>query len=700
MVIGEYFSALTKGLAKQYKAFDWRSAQSKLAFRATTACILSLYVSMLIDSNEPYWAAISAYVVFLSNNAHSLDKCIQRVLSTLAGAITAVIITHFLHETPLLLVMTLWIIILIAIYQFWMAPRYNYSWLLGGITLVLVAMSSWDASDGGTIISMAVARSLDICVGVVISYLIAIFMSKNTHGTIVKTLNNDLYQQTLQFLTNYTQSYKPISKTSLQDAYQALTKTTELLLVKIDLLYIGRQKRHNDGLIRGRCATTAMLIEYLHQIRPTLDLQHRETQNLVSMLCDEVKITMGFLFNRNSTLNIQSAYQNYLDNFKQHPPSSLQDNVSRYHINILQSMLCQLYKNLLTDTVSTSQPKAYHHKWHMQLRYSKHIIYGAMIYASVGIFFPAIWALYDSQGYIQIAISVLALSHIDIEGARFKGFLRIAGCIAGAVGSIFLMGMSTDNFFIMLTLTFMGAFVFLYIHYGDAKISYFGMQATLVFFIVIMHSSMPDTSIQPGLTRASGITLAIICLIIAQTLFLKISRLKKAEHTLKLSRLNVQIMLQYFPNKFTQKPHNLYNLGLMCAYKKAQTYAQSVQQASIEDVHEETYDLYMQSAKHFQESIQQLFILYCDINSADKLSPDVQNTWHELMRLLTGMYYQPEKLRLAMIDIQKGQRKIKALQSQLLSEGMPESIALQKIEIVYENFLFFLHWRDKLFKIN
>jgi len=126
---------------------------------------------------------------------------------------------------------------------------------------------------------------------------------------------------------------------------------------------------------------------------------------------------------------------------------------------------------------------------------------------------PLLWTFFALPGFSQIAVSIGAVLSMDVEGTRYKGFLRILGCAVGALFVFIFVGLGINNIFIFLILLFLISIFFLYFHFSDVQISYFGTQGLVVFYIGVAAGLTPETSLTSTIERLIGI-IGGVCFIV------------------------------------------------------------------------------------------------------------------------------------------------------------------------------------------
>ncbi|GGC65271.1 fusaric acid resistance protein [Chelatococcus reniformis] len=139
--------------------------------KAYAAAISALCIGLACGLPRPYWAMTAVYVVSNPMSGATVSKALDRTFGTLLGAAGAVVMVPLLVNAPELLMLAVasWtgLFLFIALHD--RTPR-NYVFMLAGYTLPLIALPNVGVPD--TIFDVAVARSEEIIVGIVVAAVI------------------------------------------------------------------------------------------------------------------------------------------------------------------------------------------------------------------------------------------------------------------------------------------------------------------------------------------------------------------------------------------------------------------------------------------------------------------------------------------------------------------------------------------------
>ncbi|MTH97641.1 FUSC family protein [Roseibium sp. RKSG952] len=145
-----------------------------LRLRTAVACWAAVFVSLLLELQEPWWAAISAFIVSHSDRKTIVTKSLLRVIGTIIGSVLAFYVATQFAGQDFLVVALMAISVMAGIYKRY-TSRYAYAWVLGSITGVLVAYVSL-ATPGETR-EFAINRGMEIIVGVLTTMVIELLFN-------------------------------------------------------------------------------------------------------------------------------------------------------------------------------------------------------------------------------------------------------------------------------------------------------------------------------------------------------------------------------------------------------------------------------------------------------------------------------------------------------------------------------------------
>ena len=149
-------------LATELGSLEWKGARSLEAAEAAAAVSLATLAALALHSDEPWWAAITAFMVTRSAPALAVSRGLMRIAGSAVGAVAALVALRlFVYQSwPFLL--CLFVISCIGLFGF-VSSRYSYAWLVGAVTACLVMLMAFDQPQSA--FNTAVNRVIDVVIG-------------------------------------------------------------------------------------------------------------------------------------------------------------------------------------------------------------------------------------------------------------------------------------------------------------------------------------------------------------------------------------------------------------------------------------------------------------------------------------------------------------------------------------------------------
>src|SRR5262245_52694358 len=117
-----------------------------------------------------------------------------------------------------------------------------------------------------------------------------------------------------------------------------------------------------------------------------------------------------------------------------------------------------------------------------------------------------VWRELELPAANQIAVSSLVVVDRDLVQSHVRGGQRFAGCLAGGVCGLLVVGLGVDNVLLWGIGFGGGLFLFSRIHRGGGPDAYFGTQAGVAYILALVTGWGPAHGIVPVLYRLTGIT--------------------------------------------------------------------------------------------------------------------------------------------------------------------------------------------------
>ena len=139
------------------------------ALGAALSVALAVLAALILHSDEPWWAAISAWMMTGISLADALPKGVMRIVGSIAGATIAVIVLGLFAYDPLPFCLCLFMIAWIGLFGFAKSPH-GYAWMIAAITGNLVMLIALDQPQ--TAFTIAVNRVADVTTGTAATLLV------------------------------------------------------------------------------------------------------------------------------------------------------------------------------------------------------------------------------------------------------------------------------------------------------------------------------------------------------------------------------------------------------------------------------------------------------------------------------------------------------------------------------------------------
>src|SRR5437667_6873993 len=116
-------------LATELHAIEYRGPRGRLALEAALSVAVAVVCALYVHSDQPWWAAISAFMVTQSSLAASVPRAAMRIIGSAVGAAIGVIATGwFAYDQPALC-LCLFAMAWVGLFGF-AVSRFGYAWLI------------------------------------------------------------------------------------------------------------------------------------------------------------------------------------------------------------------------------------------------------------------------------------------------------------------------------------------------------------------------------------------------------------------------------------------------------------------------------------------------------------------------------------------------------------------------------------------
>ena len=246
-------------LFKQLLAFRPSRLDIIFACKTFVAGMLALFISFELDLINPMWSIGTVLIIASPYSGMVSSKCIYRLVGTAAGAIIALILTPHFINTPWLftIILALWVGFALYISLLDRTPR-SYVFMLAGYSTAMIVYNAITYVDSYNIFDIALARVLEISVGVISTAVVSatffpVHVGAMIKQRVIKTLQDlenifeklisahDTNQNYTQILGVITRDASDIHALAVHLAYekgelQGMTKPLQEMLHQVSLV--------------------------------------------------------------------------------------------------------------------------------------------------------------------------------------------------------------------------------------------------------------------------------------------------------------------------------------------------------------------------------------------------------------------------------------------------------------------------------
>ena len=245
-------------LLKQILAFRPSRLDLIFALKTFIAGMLALFVSFELDLINPMWSIGTVLIIANPYSGMVSSKCVYRVIGTMGGAVVALTLTPHLINTPWLftVVLSLWVGFALYVSLLDRTPR-SYAFMLAGYSTAMIVFNSITYIDQYNIFDIALARVIEISIGVISSAVVSatilpmhigsaikqrvIKTLKDTENLFANLLTADPQQNNTQLLATITRDTTDIHALAVHLSYEkgelhGMTKPLQEMLHQISMV--------------------------------------------------------------------------------------------------------------------------------------------------------------------------------------------------------------------------------------------------------------------------------------------------------------------------------------------------------------------------------------------------------------------------------------------------------------------------------
>ncbi|EOQ67507.1 FUSC family protein [Acinetobacter pittii] len=242
-------------LLKQILAFRPSRLDLIFALKTFIAGMLALFVSFELDLINPMWSIGTVLIIANPYSGMVSSKCVYRVVGTIGGAVIALTLTPHLINTPWIftVVLSLWVGFALYVSLLDRTPR-SYAFMLAGYSTAMIVFNAITYIDQYNIFDIALARVIEISIGVISSAVVSATILPMHIGSAIKQRVIKTLKDTENLFANLFTTDSQQNNTQL---LAAITRdTTDIHALAVHLSY-------EKGELHGM---TKPLQEMLHQI--------------------------------------------------------------------------------------------------------------------------------------------------------------------------------------------------------------------------------------------------------------------------------------------------------------------------------------------------------------------------------------------------------------------------------------------------
>ncbi len=245
-------------LLKQILAFRPSRLDLIFALKTFIAGMLALFVSFELDLINPMWSIGTVLIIANPYSGMVSSKCVYRVVGTIGGAVIALTLTPHLINTPWIftVVLSLWVGFALYVSLLDRTPR-SYAFMLAGYSTAMIVFNAITYIDQYNIFDIALARVIEISIGVISSAVVSatilpmhigsaikqrvIKTLKDTENLFANLLTTDSQQNNTQLLATITRDTTDIHALAVHLSYEkgelhGMTKPLQEMLHQISMV--------------------------------------------------------------------------------------------------------------------------------------------------------------------------------------------------------------------------------------------------------------------------------------------------------------------------------------------------------------------------------------------------------------------------------------------------------------------------------
>lgn len=501
------FFELFSDMKDNLRGYSFRSTQSWLAIKATIASLLALCLTWEFNIFNPVWAALTAFFVVQITIGATMVQTLERILATIIGAFSAIIIIAISLGNFVTLVLLTFIYLLVCFYYL-SKSKNPFIWLYVPITVLLISYSTVGKSSID-ISNFAYYRAIEISIGSVCGLFVSwlfwaptsvkkyknkqaeLFsvMSGCIEGGILhcqKASEKEVFENQLSRMLSLIDEYNGLRRfvkyeprigksKSLADDLDVLTlaiyeANLQLLSTSTDsFLAIGK---HFAAELRGlmECAT-----DFFEYYSAEYGEKKELTQNQTQKALKTWEESLASLMKKVELFRNSDRYQ-----------FSIKEAMAWNHFIRIQyeiQLMLKAYLNKGKEVVSIQKHPNKGSVWERLLKYDRYYFEYALKTAFVAVFFPIVTLLLDLPSGVMLSVLVVISLQFDLTLTKRKLIAFVVGCSLGAALYMLLIFFSISAFLIYVVVAALLLYALGYFFHSDGDKKFVGLFASVVFLI-------------------------------------------------------------------------------------------------------------------------------------------------------------------------------------------------------------------------
>src|ERR1700739_2929561 len=167
---------IADALNTEFRSFEPGGPRGTAALAAAMSVCIAVLAALLLHSDEPWWAAISAWMVNRSPLPVALSRGAMRIIGSAVGAAIALMVIGLFVYHPLPFCLCLFVLACAGLIGF-ATSRHGYAWLIGAITGNLVMLLALEQPQ--ITFTIAVNRVFDVTIGTAAALLVPFLLPED-----------------------------------------------------------------------------------------------------------------------------------------------------------------------------------------------------------------------------------------------------------------------------------------------------------------------------------------------------------------------------------------------------------------------------------------------------------------------------------------------------------------------------------------